>query len=64
VMRLCDSHDCTEWAQWRIAGKNGDGANISFNKCQAHKIELMAHPILQEQRAIFAGAMPDLARTK
>lgn len=64
MFKLCDSHDCIEWSQWKVTGKNKDGATVSFNKCQAHKIEIMAHPVLAEQKAVFAGAMPDLTGVK
>lgn len=59
MMRLCMSHDCMNWCQWRISGVTGEGRDTHFNLCQVHKEEIMATPLLKDQKAIFVGAIPD-----
>ena len=60
MMQLCQSHDCTSWAQWRVTGDTDRKKDIVLKLCQRHKIEVMAAPILKDQKAVFAGAMPDV----
>lgn len=64
MMKLCESHDCTNWCQWRISGETESGRKEILKLCQRHKIEAMAHPLLKNQTAVFCGVIPDMVGSK
>lgn len=51
-MKLCEHHNCTEWAQWRVTLPS----KVSILLCQKHKDAIKKN---DETKFIFMGAVPD-----
>lgn len=54
-MKLCESFDCLQWAQWRAT--LSDKSHRIF--CQIHKDKLEKLDKSKEIKFIFVGAIPD-----